>query len=80
MFTFLKCGSRSNGKTSDLRIEKLEKEGELDCKDLDNGGWWAWEPRTLICFYRGPQGGIEIGHAREGGTLRLPWNPLAKWS
>lgn len=65
---------------TDLRIEKLEKDGELDCKDLGDGGWWGWEPRTLICYYRSPDGTIKGCHAREGGTLRLPWNPLAKWS
>ena len=62
------------------RVEKLEKEGELDCKDLANGGFYPWETRNLICYYKDPQGGIGIGHGREGGTLRLPWNPLAKWS
>ena len=34
---------------------------------------------VLVCFYRTHFGGVGIGHARSGGTLRLPWNPLAKW-
>ena len=60
------------------RVEKLEKEGELDCRDLGHGGWWG--TKNLICYYRTPNGGVAIGHGREGGTMRLPWNPLAKWS
>jgi hypothetical protein len=62
------------------RVEKLENDGELDCKDLGDGGFWGGEARCLICYYRDPHGGVAVGHAREGGTLRLPWNPLAKWS
>jgi len=62
------------------RVAKLETAGELDCSDLGDGGFYPWQQRTLICYYRTPQGGVAIGHGREGGTLRLPWNPLAKWS
>lgn len=62
------------------RAEKLETDGELDCSGLGDGGFWAWEARNLICYYKAPHGGVGIGHGREGGTLRLPWNPLAKWS
>jgi hypothetical protein len=62
------------------RVEKLEKDGELDCQNLGDGGFWPWETRNLICYYRAPNGGVAIGHGREGGTMRLPWNPLAKWS
>jgi len=62
------------------RVSKLETDGELDCSGLGNGGFYGWEQRNLICYYRTPHGGIGIGHGREDGTLRLPWNPLAKWS
>ena len=75
----VRCEILTN-RNSDARIEKLEKEGELDAKGLGDGKWWAWEQRVLVCYYRGPNGNIQIAHAREGGTLRLPWNPLAKWS
>jgi len=58
----------------------LEQARLLDVTWRDGGGFWGWEKKTLICYYRTPQGGVGIGHGREGGTLRLPWNPLAKWS
>jgi hypothetical protein len=61
------------------RVAKLETAGELECSGLGDGGFWPWQPRTLICYYRTPQGGVGVGHGRENGTLRLPWNPLAKW-
>jgi hypothetical protein len=74
-------------KSSAERLEKLEKEGELDCKDLPRAGktpWWfgdGWgNQKTLVCYYRAPNGGIGMAHCREGGTLRLPWNRYAQWS
>lgn len=33
---------------------------------------------VLVCFYRDDEGAIQIASARLGGTLRLPWNPLAQ--
>jgi len=67
-------------KFSKERVEKLETDGELDCSGLGVGGFYGWEARNLICYYRASNGGVGIGHGREGGTMRLPWNPLAKWS
>jgi len=60
----------------------LEKEGELEAKkeQLGEGLWYSWDPRVLVCLYHDGNGGVGIATAREGGTLRLPWNPLAKWS
>ena len=72
-------------RTSAIRAEKLEKEGELETNDLGDcghfigtGGMEALP--VLVCLYRNDFGGISIGSARCGGTMRLPWNPLAKWS
>jgi len=70
----------NNSVLSKDRVDRLEREGELDCEGLGNGGFYGWESKSLICYYRPPQGGIAIAHARQGQTLRLPWNPLAKWS
>ncbi|KAH7190007.1 hypothetical protein BKA60DRAFT_586621 [Fusarium oxysporum] len=64
------------------RIEQLEKEGELDGTGdtLGAGGFWGWEPKTLVCYYRTNEGDVGIAYCRDGGTIRLPWNPLAKWT
>ncbi|KAH7246707.1 hypothetical protein BKA59DRAFT_512663 [Fusarium tricinctum] len=63
------------------RIEQLEKEGELDGTgdNLGAGGFWGWEPKTLVCYYRTNTGDVGITCCRDGGTIRLPWNQLAKW-
>lgn len=63
------------------RIEQLEKEGELDGTgdSLGAGGFWAWEPKTFVCYYKTDTGDVGIACCRDGGTIRLPWNPLAKW-
>ncbi|CAH0057548.1 unnamed protein product [Clonostachys solani] len=64
------------------RLEKLEQEGEMEGSAgiLGNGGFWAWELKALICYYRTETGSVDIKFCRDGGTIRLPWNPLAKWS
>lgn len=64
------------------RIEQLEKDGEMDgsVETLGDSGFYNWEPRTLVCYYRTETAGVGIVYCREGGTIRLPWNPLAKWS
>jgi len=64
------------------RLEQLEKDGEMEGSGaaLGDGGFWGWEPKTLVCYYRTEASGIGIVYCRDGGTIRLPWNPLAKWS
>jgi len=56
----------------------------MEAKDLGECGHGigtgyreAWP--VLVCFYRTHHGAVGIAHARHSGTLRLPWNPLAKW-
>ena len=70
---------------SAVRAEKLDKEGELETADLGGCGHWVGTGDNhalpvLVCFYRNDFGGISIGSARYQGTMRLPWNPLAKWN
>ncbi|KAH7232159.1 uncharacterized protein BKA55DRAFT_667261 [Fusarium redolens] len=62
-------------------LEQLEKHGEMEGSDatLGDGGFWR-EPKTLVCYYRTRTVGVGIAFCRQGGTIRLPWNPLAKWS
>ncbi|CEJ92410.1 hypothetical protein VHEMI08064 [[Torrubiella] hemipterigena] len=68
--------------TSAANSQQLETAGEMEAskETLGDGDWYSWEHRTLNCFYRDDHGNISIVSCREGGTLRMPWNPLAKWS
>lgn len=68
--------------SSKPRLEELEKDGEMEgtAGALGGGSFYGWEPKTLVCYYRTEVGGIATIYCREGGTIRLPWNPLAKWS
>jgi hypothetical protein len=73
--------SKFNKLSSVPLLEQLEKHGEMEGSDatLGDGGFWR-EPKTLVCYYRTRTGGVGIAFCRQGGTIRLPWNPLAKWS
>ena len=64
-------------------VETLEKDGEMQARDL--GDHWLCPvlcncSSTLVVFYRTEDGHIGVASAKSGMTLRLPWNPLAKWS
>ncbi len=52
----------------------------MDAIDLGEGGWGWLGEKVLVVYYRTPKGGVAVKTAREGGTLRLPWNKLAQWS
>ncbi len=60
-------------------MAKLDSDGELDAVDLGSGGYGMSQP-ILVCIYRADHGGFAVATARPGGTVRLPWNPLARWS
>lgn len=77
---FALCIPNSLGRTQ--RLEKLEQEGEMEgsASILGDGGFYGWEPKALVCYYRTEAGNVDIKFCRDGGTIRLPWNPLAKWS
>lgn len=61
--------------------QQLDTVGEMEASfdALGEGGFYSWQNRTLSCFYRNENGTISIVTCREGGTLRMPWNALAKW-
>lgn len=56
----------------------------MEARDLGDGGlcesWRCGCEPTLIVIYRDDYGGYRVATAKNGMTLRLPWNPLAKWS
>ncbi len=62
------------------RVAQLEKDGEMDGTNLGDGGNHWFGTKTLQVYYRDQHGRVGMAACREGGTVRLPWNPLAKWS
>jgi hypothetical protein len=68
--------------------EKIETLGEFP---VTNGGMGGngYEslgylpsgiPKAAIAYYRAEDGVVKFASGREGGTCRMPWNPLAKWT
>lgn len=74
--------TETNNPSSLARRQQLETEGEIECnaEGLGEGGFWSWEPRNLVCYWRNDAGDVQITCGKEGGTMRMPWNALAKWS
>jgi hypothetical protein len=68
--------------------ERIETTGEFPVNDTWMGGngyqRFKWPdgnaPKTAIAYYRAEGGVIKFASGREGGTCRMPWNPLAKWT
>ncbi|PMD44479.1 hypothetical protein L207DRAFT_579420 [Hyaloscypha variabilis F] len=68
--------------------EKIETLGEFPV----NNGWMGGNgydrlgylpsgiPKAAIAYYRAEDGVVKFTSGREGGTCRMPWNPLAKWT
>ncbi len=69
------------GKGKFEKLKQLETTGEFPATDDWMGfDGWCGHLKTSIVYYRNGRGGISIAGARQGGTCRLPWNPLAKWT
>ncbi len=69
------------GKGKLEKLKQIETTGEFDATNAwmgfdGMGGNW----KTAVVYYRTRNGGVAIACARENGTCRLPWNPLAKWT
>jgi hypothetical protein len=87
---FIKQGSRvvavvwgtDNGlKNGELeKLKQIETTGEFQATNDWFGfdGMWP-DTKTAIVYYRAGNE-IRFAHARENGTVRLPWNPLARWN
>lgn len=63
------------------KLKQIETTGEFDATN----GWMGFDgmcgpAKTAVVYYRAPHGGVAIACARENGTCRLPWNPLARWT
>jgi hypothetical protein len=73
----------------EAKRETIETSGEFPV----NNGWMGFNgydghfgypnnhrPKAAICYYRAEDRVIKFASGREGGTCRIPWNPLAKWT
>jgi len=68
-----------NGKLE--KLKQIETTGEFDATNAWMGFDGMCGPaKTAVVYYRTHNGGVAIACARENGTCRLPWNPLAKWT
>ncbi|CZR56123.1 uncharacterized protein PAC_06011 [Phialocephala subalpina] len=63
------------------KLTEIETTGEFQAS-IDWAGFDdLWGPgKVAVAYYRTANGEVKFAAAREGGTCRLPWNPLAKWS
>ncbi|KAE9377869.1 hypothetical protein N431DRAFT_554189 [Stipitochalara longipes BDJ] len=70
-----------HGKGKLEKLRQIETTGEFDATN----SWMGFDgmcgpAKTAVVYYRAPHGAVAIACARENGTCRLPWNPLAKWT
>jgi hypothetical protein len=70
-----------DGKGPIVKLQQIESTGEFPATN----DWFGFDgmcgpSKNAIVYYRTHNGGVAISTAREGGTVRMPWNPLAKWT
>lgn len=70
--------SSTTGRSAGLKMLEIEREGRLEASNAWMGfdGHYGIE-KMAVLYYRNGNGSISIATAREGETLRLPWNAFA---
>jgi hypothetical protein len=68
------------GKGPIVKLQQIETTGEFPATN----DWFDFDgmhgpAKNAIVYYRAGNG-VAISTAREGGTVRMPWNPLARWT
>ncbi|KAF8850310.1 hypothetical protein BDZ45DRAFT_696847 [Acephala macrosclerotiorum] len=68
-------------KDTTKKLTEIETTGEFQA----NTSWAGFDNlwgvgKVAVAYYRTANGEIKFAAARDGGTVRLPWNPLAKWN
>jgi len=68
----------SMGKSAGLKIMEVEKEGRFEASNT----WMGFDgapnmEKMAVVYYRNADGSVGVLTAREGETLRLPWNAFA---
>jgi hypothetical protein len=66
------------GRSAGLKMMEIEREGRLEASNL----WMGFDGyggivKMAVVYYRNPDGSVGVAAAREGETLRLPWNAFA---
>ena len=80
MVVWGKGNGLENGKGPVVKLQQIEMIGEFPATNDRFGFDGMRGPlKTAIVYYR-THDGTGISSAREGGTVRLPWNPLARWT
>jgi len=65
----------SVGRSAGLKLMEIEREGRLEA----NNAWMGFDghygiEKMAVVYYRNGDGSVGVATAREGETLRLPWN------
>jgi len=68
----------SSGRSAGLKMMEIEREGRLEASNA----WMGFDGfpnnvKMAVVYYRNPDGSVGVAAAREGETLRLPWNAFA---
>ncbi|KAE9364425.1 hypothetical protein N431DRAFT_488989 [Stipitochalara longipes BDJ] len=68
----------SSGRSAGLKMMEVEREGRLEASNA----WMGFDGfpnnvKMAVVYYRNPDGSVSVAAAREGETLRLPWNAFA---
>jgi hypothetical protein len=71
----------AGGKGALVKLQEIESSGEFPATN----DWMGFDgmcgpAKTAVAYYRTAHGGVAISCARENGTVRMPWNPLARWT
>ncbi|KAE8442224.1 hypothetical protein EG329_003695 [Mollisiaceae sp. DMI_Dod_QoI] len=65
----------THGRSAGMKIMEIEREGRLEASN----SWIGFDgcpgiEKMAVVYYRHPNGSVGVLTAREGETLRLPWN------
>jgi hypothetical protein len=68
----------STGRSAGMKMMEVEREGRLEASNA----WMGFDglpgkSKMAVVYYRNGDGRVSIATAREGETLRLPWNAFA---
>lgn len=68
----------ASGRSAGLKMMEIEAEGRLEASNA----WMGFDGfynnvKMAVVYYRNTDGSVGVAAAREGETLRLPWNAFA---
>lgn len=68
----------TTGRSAGMKMMEIEREGRFEASNA----WMGFDgnpnvEKMAMVYYRNPNGSIGVATAREGETVRLPWNAFA---